>query len=320
MDLLAVRGLTTQFRTGRGLVKAVDAVSFSVRSGEILGLIGESGCGKSTVGLSIMRLIEPPGEIVAGEILFNGDDMLAKPMNEFRKIRWSWISYIPQSAMNGLDPVYPVEWQIVEAVRAHLRVSKADACDRATELLERVGIGKRRGRSYPHQMSGGMKQRAVIAMALACRPSLVIADESTTGLDVMTQAQVLRLIKELQTELGLSLVFISHDLPLVKEICDRVVVMYAGRLVEICAAEKLDGEPLHPYTRGLMGAFVDLRQPVRPLLSIPGNVPNLMELPAGCAFEPRCDCPDRRCREVSAELVEVEKDHWLACCCRGGCI
>jgi peptide/nickel transport system ATP-binding protein len=313
LALLEVHGLSTHFRTPLGPVKAVDEVSFDVRRGEVLGLIGESGCGKSTVGLSILRLIEPPGAIRGGEILFQGENLLAKPEEEMRRLRWREISYVPQSAMNSLNPVYPVEGQVVEAIRAHEQVGRREARERARELLARVGLGAARVGCYPHELSGGMKQRAIIAMALACRPQLVIADESTTGLDVMTQAQVLRLMKGLQEQLALSLVFVSHDLPLVREICDRVVVMYAGRIVEILETRRLAQGARHPYTRGLMEAFVDLRDAPRKLESIPGNVPNLAALPPGCAFGPRCGRANQRCAVSVPALRAVGEGHWVAC-------
>lgn len=313
MQLLEVRGLSTHFRTRRGLVKAVDNISFSLRRGEVLGLIGESGCGKSTVGLSVLRLIEPPGEIVGGQVLFDGEDLLTKSPAEMRAIRWRSIAYVPQSAMNALDPVYPVGAQIAEAISAHERVEPSETRRRVAELLDQVGIGAARAGSYPHEMSGGMKQRAVIAMALACRPQLVIADESTTGLDVMTQAQVLRLMNGLQKELSLSLIFVSHDLPLVKDVCDRVAVMYAGRIVEVLETRQLAGGALHPYTRGLMDAFVDLRQPSRKLESIPGSVPNLAALPPGCAFHPRCCQAHGCCSEAMPGLRQVADGHLVAC-------
>lgn len=313
MNILEVRNLTTHFATARGLVRAVDSVSFHLRKGEILGLIGESGCGKSTVGLSLLRLVEPPGRIVTGQVLLDGVDLMEKPESEMHDIRWKQISFIPQSAMNALNPVYSIGWQIREALQRHEGFSLERAKARVGELLENVGVTASRASSYPHEMSGGMKQRAVIAMALACSPRVVISDEATTGLDVMTQAQVLLVIKNLQSRLGLSMIFVSHDLPLVTNICDRVAIMYAGRLAEILTADQLRQQPLHPYTQGLMSSFIDLRGPLRRLDSIPGSVPDLTDLPRGCGFHPRCcnsggDC----CCEVP-ELVEVEPDHWVAC-------
>ncbi|MFZ5925482.1 MAG: ABC transporter ATP-binding protein [Bacillota bacterium] len=314
MNILEVRNLTTRFSTARGMVRAVERVSFHLKKGEILGLIGESGCGKSTVGLSLLRLVEPPGRIVTGQVLLDGVDLMKKSESEMNDIRWKLISYIPQSAMNALNPIYSVGWQIREALQRHEGYSLGRARARVAELLESVGIAASRAGSYPHEMSGGMKQRAVIAMALACSPKVVISDEATTGLDVMTQAQVLHVIKTLQSRLGLSMLFISHDLPLVANICERIAIMYAGRLVELLTVDQLRRQPLHPYTQGLMSSFIDLKAPLRRLESIPGSVPDLTDLPCGCGFHPRCCQCGGDCRCEAPELVEVEPDHWVACC------
>lgn len=314
MNILEVRNLTTRFSTPRGTVRAVEQVSFHLKKGEILGLIGESGCGKSTVSLSLLRLVEPPGRIVAGEVLLDGVDLMSKSESDMRSIRWKLISYIPQNAMNALNPIYPIGWQIREALLRHETCSLERAKARVAELLESVGIAASRARSYPHEMSGGMKQRAVIAMALACSPKVVISDEATTGLDVMTQAQVLQVIKTLQSRLGLSMLFISHDLSLVADVCERIAIMYAGRLVEILTVSQLRHQPLHPYTQGLMSSFIDLKAPIRTLESIPGSVPDLTNPPSGCGFHPRCCHCGGDCRCEVPELVEVEPDHWVACC------
>jgi peptide/nickel transport system ATP-binding protein len=314
MALLRVENLATHFTTPRGVVRAVDGVSFTVEKGEILGLIGESGCGKSTIGLSLMRLIEPPGHIVSGTVSLEGTDLLSLTPAQMRDVRWKQLSLIPQSAMNALNPVLTVGEQIAEPLRTHLGASKREAMEEARSLLGLVGIDPKRWNSYPHEFSGGMRQRVCIAMALACKPQLVISDEATTGLDVMTQAQVIGLIKSLRERLGLSLIFVSHDLPLVLDICDRIAIMYAGKIVEIRSASELRATGgLHPYTRGLMQAFPPLFGPRTRAESIPGVVPNLIHPPAGCRFEPRCSCALRECQTTDPVLRRVLGGGAVAC-------
>ena len=314
MALLQVENLMTHFTTAGGVAPAVDGVSFSVNKGEILGLIGESGCGKSTIGLSLMRLIEHPGRIVGGSICLNGTDLMTLSPAQMLDCRWKQVAMIPQSAMNALNPVLTIGEQIAEPIRLHLGASRSEALTEVKSLLKLVGIDPNRHNSYPHEFSGGMRQRVCIAMALACKPQLIIADESTTGLDVMTQAQVIGLIKSLRDQLGLSLIFVSHDLPLVLDICDRVAIMYAGKMVEVRSAKELrETGGLHPYTRGLMQAFPPLLGPRTRVESIPGVVPSLTTPPAGCRFQPRCHCSSGACCESQPAMLKVRGGGGVAC-------
>jgi oligopeptide/dipeptide ABC transporter ATP-binding protein len=288
--LLEVKGLKTYFYTEDGIVRAVDGVSFEVYPGEVLGLVGESGCGKSVTSLSIMRLISKPGRVDEGEILLDGENLLKFSENEMTKVRGNRISMIFQQPTSSLNPVWDVGTQIEEVLRIHRGMKGKAAEARTIELLRMVGIPDpaRRLKAYPHEMSGGMAQRIMIAMALACEPELLIADEPTTALDVTIQAQILDLIRNLRDETGTAIILITHDLGVVAEMADRVAVMYAGEIVEQTDVVSLFREPLHPYTRGLIGSIPvvgDLREE---LAVIPGNVPNLIDLPAGCRFAPRC--------------------------------
>jgi oligopeptide/dipeptide ABC transporter ATP-binding protein len=290
--LLSVERLTTGFDVQGRFVPAVIDVSFDVRPGETLCLVGESGSGKSVTALSIMRLVQPPGRIAAGRMLFKGKDLRAHDDRTMQRIRGAEIALIFQEPMTALNPVFTIGSQIEETLRVHGRAGRRDARQRAIELLESVSIPEphRRVREYPHQLSGGLRQRALIAMALACNPSLVIADEPTTALDVTIQAQILDLLRDLQARLGVALLLITHDLGVVAEMADRVAVMYAGRIVEQAPVDELFTEPKHPYTRGLM-ASIPGGAPGSRLLAISGTVPRLGDLPPGCAFEPRC--PER---------------------------
>jgi oligopeptide/dipeptide ABC transporter ATP-binding protein len=308
------------FFTNSGLFRAVDDVSFHVKRGETLAIVGESGCGKSVSALSIMRLVpNPPGRIVGGEILLEGTDLLALDEAEMRQIRGNRISMIFQEPMTSLNPVIRIGDQISEAVRLHRAMTAKQAWDRAVEMLRLVRIPEpaRRAQEYPHQLSGGMRQRAMIAMAMACRPALLIADEPTTALDVTIQAQILALMLDLQKELGMGLVLITHDLGVVAQTAQRVIVMYAGKKVEEADVETLFANPRHPYTRGLMasipavpspGAKTDAR-----LVEIPGMVPSLTRLPKGCAFAPRCEFAIARCREEYPPLESCGANHLAAC-------
>jgi peptide/nickel transport system ATP-binding protein len=320
VTVLDVKGLQTVFFTNSGLFRAVDDVSFSVRRGETLAIVGESGCGKSVTALSIMRLVpNPPGKIVGGSIMLEGTDLLGLDEDEMRAVRGNRISMIFQEPMTSLNPVMRIGYQITEAVRLHRTMTQKAAWQQAVEMLRLVRIPEpeRRAREYPHQLSGGMRQRAMIAMALACRPALLIADEPTTALDVTIQAQILSLVLELQQELGMGLILITHDLGVVAQTAQRVIVMYAGKKVEEADVETLFASPKHPYTRGLMasipavpslGGNADVR-----LVEIPGMVPSLTKLPKGCAFAPRCELAIARCREEYPPLESVGADHLAAC-------
>jgi len=313
MSLLSVEGLKTYYTTMEGTVKAVDGVSFQVREGEVLGLAGESGCGKTTVALSIMKLLPPNGRIVDGRILFRGEDLVRKDRLEMKKIRWKRISMIFQGAMNALNPVLRIEEQITEAILTHENVSRAEARRRAEKLFSLVGLDPSRIRDYPHEFSGGMKQRVMIAMALACNPDLVIADEPTTALDVVVKGQILTLINDLKERLNLSMIIITHDLSAIYEVCDRVAVMYAGKLVEVCDRSSFFHKPLHPYSRGLLQAFPSIRGHSERLSPIPGSPPDLINPPTGCRFHPRCPEAQPICRKEEPPMVQVGEGWMVAC-------
>ena len=318
--VLEVKNLKTVFFTNSGLFKAVDDVSFQVKRGETLAIVGESGCGKSVSALSIMRLVpDPPGRIVGGSMLLEGIDLLGLSEPEMRKIRGDRMSMIFQEPMTSLNPVMRIGDQIAEAVRLHRSMSRAETWKQAVEMLRLVRIPEpaRRAQEYPHQLSGGMRQRAMIAMALACRPALLIADEPTTALDVTIQAQILALVLELQKELGMGLILITHDLGVVAQTAQRVIVMYAGKKVEEADVETLFAGPRHPYTRGLMASIPALptsgSSTEARLAEIPGTVPSLTRLPPGCAFAPRCALAIRRCHEEYPPLQDYGGDHLAAC-------
>ena len=288
--LLKVRGLQTSFHTRDGVVRAVDGIDFDVARGEIMGLVGESGCGKSVTSLSLLRLIPAPGRIEAGEVVFDGQNLLALTGDEMRKIRGDRISMIFQQPTSSLNPVWDVGRQVGEVLELHRKMKPKAARARALELLKMVGIPdpERRLKAYPHELSGGMAQRVMIAMALACEPELLIADEPTTALDVTIQAQILDLIRTLRDQLGTAVILITHDLGVVAEMADRVAVMYAGEIVEQASVRELFANPKHPYTRGLIGSVPVVGVMKDELDVIPGNVPNLVDLPPGCRFAPRC--------------------------------
>ncbi|MEW6567876.1 MAG: ABC transporter ATP-binding protein [Chloroflexota bacterium] len=312
--LLDVRGLSTHFVTPEGVFRAVDDLSFTLARGESMGLVGESGCGKTTAMLSLLRLLPAAGRIVSGDIWLEGRNLLDLAEPEMRQVRWKKISIIFQGAMNAFNPVRPVGEQIAEALVIHDMASNLkEALPRAAELLEMVGIAGERAGQYPHQYSGGMRQRGMIAMALACRPQIVIADEPTTALDVMIQAQVLELLQKLQRDLGLALILVTHDLSVVAEICDRVLVMYAGVVAECASVDAIFNQPQHPYTRMLLEAFPDLSRPDEKLLSIPGYPPRLNALPQGCRFAPRCPLAEERCRLEAPTLREIRPAHFASC-------
>ena len=314
--LLDVRDLQTHFKTEGGLFRAVDGISFQVHRGRTLGIVGESGCGKSVTSLSIMGLVpQPPGIRAGGEILFEGQDLLKKRPAELRRIRGGEISMIFQEPMTSLNPVFTVGDQITEAITAHLPLRAAAARERAIAMLRRVRIPspERRIDDYPHQMSGGMRQRVMIAMALACEPKLLIADEPTTALDVTIQAQILDLMRTLRDETGTSIILITHDLGVIAELADEVVVMYAGKIVESASVKGLFADPQHPYTIGLMGSIPKLDEQRTRLASIEGTVPPPFALPEGCRFNPRCPFADDRCRREQPPLRTLRDGHAVAC-------
>jgi oligopeptide/dipeptide ABC transporter ATP-binding protein len=318
--VLEVKGLQTVFFTSSGLFKAVDDLSFTVRRGETLAIVGESGCGKSVSALSIMRLVpNPPGRIVGGSVMLEGTDLLGLDDTSMREIRGNRISMIFQEPMTSLNPVMRIGDQIAEAVRLHRNMTGKEARQRAVEMLRLVRIPEpaRRALEYPHQLSGGMRQRAMIAMALACRPALLIADEPTTALDVTIQAQILALVLELQNELGMGLILITHDLGVVAQTAQRVIVMYASRKVEEASVDSLFANPRHPYTSGLMASIPAVPSSEESkdarLAEIPGTVPSLSRLPPGCAFAPRCSMAIDRCRAEYPPLQNWGDDHWAAC-------
>ena len=307
--LLEIRDLKTYFYSDEGTAKAVDGVSYKILPGETLGVVGESGCGKSVTALSIMQLIpQPPGKIVGGDIRFKGESLLTKTPDEIRKIRGNEIAMIFQEPMTSLNPVYTVGDQIVETVRLHRGLDKAEARAHAISMLERVGIPSPETRvdEYPHQLSGGMRQRVMIAIAMSCDPSLLIADEPTTALDVTIQAQILDLIRELQREMGMSVLLITHDLGVVAEVAHHVAVMYAGQVVEYATAVELYTAPAHPYSIGLFRSLPDLAGPNERLATIPGMVPPATRFPSGCRFHPRCSIATERCRTEQPLLVPLE--------------
>jgi peptide/nickel transport system ATP-binding protein len=314
MELLRVENLKTYFEILRGQVKAVDDVSFKVNKGEAFGLAGESGCGKTTTALSILRLLPRNGKVVGGKITFEDKDLLKIGEEEMRKsIRWKKMSVIFQGAMNSLNPIKNVGDQIAEAILLHEDVTKKEALERARKLLILVGIGAERVERYPHELSGGMKQRSIIAMSLACNPNLIIADEPTTALDVIVEAQVLQVMKELQRKLDISMIVISHDLSMIADTCEKIAIMYAGKIVEQGDITQVYKEPLHPYTEKLIGAFPNIVGPKRELSTIPGFPPDLLNPPPGCRFHPRCPYAMEVCRKQEPKTVNSHQEHSVAC-------
>lgn len=313
--ILEVSHLSIDYVPDKGTrLRAVDDVSFTLHEGEMLGLVGESGCGKTTLVLSILRLLPIAGRIVSGKILYRGKDILDLKENEMGQVRWNEISIIFQGAMNALNPVTSIRDQIAEAITCHSDLENRTAIDhRVAELLEMVGISGNRKEQYPFQFSGGMRQRAMIAMALACNPSVVIADEPTTALDVMIQAQILELLEELGRKLGLAVILVTHDLGVVAEICDHVLVMYGGVTAEYGNVDKIYNHPVHPYTQNLIKAFPDLSNPSGKLISIPGYPPRLDQLPKGCRFAPRCSQAFDRCQVEKPPIYELKDQHQASC-------
>ena len=315
-NLIEIKDLKTSFFTSDGELRAVDGVSFEIEEGKTMGLVGESGCGKSVTALSTMQLIpKAAGRVVGGEIRYRGDDLLSFDETRMRHIRGNEISMIFQEPMTSLNPVFSVGAQIEEVIVLHQRMTKKDARDKAIEMLRLVKIPEPEIRidDYPHQLSGGMRQRVMIAMALSCNPSLLIADEPTTALDVTIQAQILLLIEELQDELGMALLLITHDLGVVAEQADDVAIMYAGKIVERAVPEVIFSRPLHPYTLGLLKSIPGYNGVKKKLEAIPGIVPSPLDLPAGCRFSDRCARAEDGCKEAEPELREVEERHWVSC-------
>jgi peptide/nickel transport system ATP-binding protein len=317
--LLEVKGLKTYFYTDEGVVRAVDGVDLHIDKGETLGVVGESGCGKTVTALSIMRLIAiPPGRIVEGQILYQGRDLVTLPPGQMRKVRGKEISMVFQEPMTSLNPVFTIGEQIAEAIRLHEGLGRRDAMDKTVEMLKIVHMAnpERRVKEYPHQLSGGMRQRVMIAMALSCNPKLLIADEPTTALDVTIQAQILELLNELKAKLGMAVMLITHDMGVIAETAQRVVVMYAAKVVEEAPVKELFKEPLHPYTQGLLRSIprIDLAATKKQRLeAIPGVVPSLIEVPPGCRFAPRCQYVKPMYTEKEPPLKEVRPGHKVAC-------
>jgi oligopeptide/dipeptide ABC transporter, ATP-binding protein, C-terminal domain len=312
--VLSVRNLRVEFVTRRGILKAIDGVSFDIGRGEVLGVVGESGAGKSVTGSAVIGLIDPPGRIAGGEILLDGRRIDNLPPEEMRRIRGKRIGMIFQDPLTSLNPLYTVGEQLIETIRTHMPLSASGARKRAIDLLAEVGIpaAERRIDSYPHEFSGGMRQRVVIALALCVEPELIIADEPTTALDVSVQAQIISLLKKLGRERGTAIMLVTHDMGVIAETADRVAVMYAGRIAEIGPVQEVVRQPLHPYAQGLMGAIPSLRGEAHRLAQIPGSMPRLSAIPAGCSFNPRCPFAFDRCRVERPEAITRGK-HPVAC-------
>ena len=311
--LLDIRDLYVEYVTARGPVRAVDGVSFSIGPGEVFGLAGESGSGKSTIAHAIMRVLHPPAVITGGNIFFAGKDVLEMDDDELEHFRWSNVSMVFQSAMNSLNPVMKISDQITDVLMKHHNLTRREARERAAERLDIVGIDRQRLDSYPHQLSGGMRQRAVIAIALALDPPLMIMDEPTTALDVVVQKDIMQQIEQLKEKMGFSIMFITHDLSLMVEFSTRIAIMYAGEIVELAPARELFDNPLHPYTQGLMNSFPSLTGPRHMLSGIPGSPPDMVAPPSGCRFHPRCAQCQPMHTSVVPKLQEVEPGHWVAC-------
>ncbi|MFB6468369.1 ABC transporter ATP-binding protein [Cytobacillus sp. Hz8] len=315
--ILDVKQLRTSFFSSDGEVPAVDEISFSVSKGEILGIVGESGCGKSVTSLSIMKLIpQPPGKIVGGEILLNGENIVKAPEKRMRQIRGNEVAMIFQEPMTSLNPLFTIGDQLIEAINIHKKVSKKEAFNRGVEMLKLVGLPRAEQimKEYPHQLSGGMRQRVMIAMALSCSPKVLIADEPTTALDVTIQAQILSLMKELNEKLGTAIIMITHDLGVVAELCQRVIVMYAGKVVEEANVHDIFKNPKHPYTLGLLKSIPDISEKKERLYSIPGNVPKPGSVKKGCRFAERCEFVQERCKKDTPPLYKVDgHDQYVRC-------
>ena len=311
-SVLVVDDLRMHYMTRAGVVRAVDGVSFSVERGQSLGLVGESGCGKSSIAMTLLKLLPDNAELVSGSISLNGVDLVTLSEEEMREHRWDRISMVFQAAMNSLDPVYRVGDQIIEALEAHSAMSHKEGVERVRDLFDLVSLDPSFIMRYPHEYSGGMRQRAIIAMALACEPDLIVADEPTTALDVIVQDRILREMKDIQRSLDMSMIYISHDMAVIAEVCDTVAVMYAGKLVESGPTTEVYARPIHPYTRALMSAFPSVRGDKHDLTTLPGEPPNLLDPPAGCSFNPRCQYATDECRTSTPPIVQ-RGEQWAAC-------
>lgn len=311
--VLQVKDLTMHYQTRQGTVKAVDGISFELARGEVLGLVGESGCGKTSIAVTLMKLLPDNALILKGQVLLDGQDLMTMDDTTLRKYRWRRISMIFQAAMNSLNPVHRVGDQIVEAIEAHdMAATLKEAQETVDRLFRLVGLDPRLTDRYPHEFSGGMRQRAVIAMALACQPDVIVADEPTTALDVIVQDRILRQIKEIQTDLNMSMIYITHDIAVVAEVTDRIGVMYAGKLVELGSTADVFERPIHPYTKALLSVFPSIRGEKRPLTTLGGEPPNLVDPPTGCRFHPRCPYATAICQQEEPPVV-VRDGHWAAC-------
>jgi len=311
--ILDVENLRMYYKTKEGYVKAVDDVSFKIEKGDFLGIAGESASGKTSLAMTILKLLPPNAEIKSGRILIDGIDITNMKESELRDIRWTKISLVPQGSMNALNPVFTIGGQIVEGIVEHKIMSKKDAWKRAEELLELVGIDKARVKSYPHELSGGMKQRVAIAMALSNNPDVVLLDEPTTALDVIVQANIMNLLRDLQAKLKMTMILITHDLSIIADLCNKVIIYYAGKIAEMGDSLSVYTKPLHPYTQGLLASFPNIRAKRQKLSYIPGTPPNLVNPPKGCRFHPRCPFAFERCRIEEPQLREIEPGHFVAC-------
>jgi peptide/nickel transport system ATP-binding protein len=313
-QMLQVKDLTMHYRTSKGEVSAVNNVSFDIKKGQSLGLVGESGCGKTSIAFSLIRLLPDNAEIKGGAILLDGEDITKMDKKELLKVRWKGISMVFQAAMNALNPIFTVGEQIIEAIQVHYSgVNVAEARERVSELFPLVGLDPKLMDRYPHEFSGGMRQRAVIAMALACNPKLIIADEPTTALDVIVQDRILTQLKDIQERLDMSMIYISHDIAVIAEVSDRIGVMYAGRMAELADANAVFTTPIHPYTYALMGAFPSIKGMKKDLTTLPGEPPDLLNPPSGCRFHPRCPRATAQCRQETPPFIEHRPDHFAAC-------
>ena len=312
--ILSVRNLTMHYHTRKGDVSAVDDVSFELARGQSLGLVGESGCGKTSVAFSLLRLLPENAQLLGGSVYLDGCDVLALDEKEIRKIRWRGISMVFQAAMNALDPVYRVGDQIIEALQTHFRgLSEAEARDRVIELFPMVGLDPNLMDRYPHEFSGGMRQRAVIAMALSCDPRVIIADEPTTALDVIVQDRILGELRAIQRKMDMSMIYITHDIAVIAEVSDRIGVMYAGRMAELASAVDVFEKPFHPYTHALMNAFPSIEGEKQELKALPGEPPDLLSPPSGCRFHPRCSRRIESCNMLQPPFEDMGGDHFVAC-------